>query len=158
MTQTITCKDTELTDVNSKLAQKITAINNLIIKIQELEKFKNFSSICPWNNNQLKQSYNQLNQNNRIGFVECDSLDLDEKLIAVNFISGDSRIYFSVVCKDSTKFADVEKKLYENYPEYAQNDGLDNIFLGSGHQVNRFQTMAQNGFSGYSITLNNFNY
>ena len=66
--------------------------NNLKIKIQEFEKFKNLNNINKWNNNQLMKPYNQLNQNNKIGFVGCDSSGLGEKLIAVNITSLDSHI------------------------------------------------------------------
>ena len=160
MAQNITSKNSELEGVKLELVQKNSEINNLKIKIQEFEKYKNFNNNSHWNNNQLIQPYNQLNQNNQISFVGCDSLNLDENLIAINVTSGDSHINFSVVCKDNTQFVDVERKIYEKYPEYLANDGLDNLFLGNGRRINRFQTMAQNGFPGYCITLarNNFGY
>ena len=112
-------------------------------------------NINPLNNNQIIQSFVQLNKNNLIEFVGRDSLNLDEKLIAVNITSGDSRINFSVVCKANTEFIDIERKLYQKYPEYKKNDGKDNVFVGNGQQLKRFGTMAENGFPGYSITLMN---
>ena len=113
------------------------------------------------NNNQLMQPYDQLNQNKKIEFVGCDSLNLNDNLIAVNITSGDSRINFCVVCKDNTEFIDIERKLYQKYPEYRRNDGLDNLFLGIGRRINRFDTMVQNGCQVNSITLmqnNNLGY
>ena len=108
------------------------------------------------------QLYAQLNEkikevehlkNQLIGCIKYDNLDIDEKLIAVNFISGDQRINFPIICKSSTKFIDVEQKLYQKYPEYAKNDGKDNLFLSNGKQLEKFKTMEKNGFQSYNIIL-----
>ena len=164
LTNMINSMDQEMTHINAELEgarleieHKNEEINNLKISIQESEKFRTLNNTNPWNNNQLMQSYKEPIQNNKIGFVGCDSLDYNEKLIAVNITSSDSHIDFSIICKENTQFVDVEKKIYEKYPEYKGNDGQDNLFLGKGCQIDKNQTMAQN-FPSYCITLmkNNF--
>ena len=113
-------------------------------------------------NNKVMQLYVQLNEkikevehlkNQLIGCIKYDNLDIDEKLIAVNFISGDQRINFPIICKSSTKFIDVEQKLYQKYPEYAKNDGKDNLFLSNGKQLEKFKTMEQKGLQAYNIIV-----
>ena len=88
-----------------------------------------------------------------IGSIKYDDLKEDDKLIAVNFISGDQRINFPIICKTSSLFAEVEVKLYKKYPEYGVNYGNNNLFLGNGVKMERIGTMAQNGFPGYVITV-----
>ena len=88
-----------------------------------------------------------------LGTIKYDAINIDEKLIAINFTSGDQIINFPIICKTNCQFIDLEKKLYQKYPEYAGNDGKDNLFLGNGTQINRFKTMAENGFPGYAITV-----
>ena len=91
---------------------------------------------------------NQLN-----GCIKYDDLDVDDKLIAVNFISLDQSFNFPIICKLNAKFIDVEQKLYQKYPEYAINDGKDNLFLSNGKQLEKLKTMEENGFQAYNIIL-----
>ena len=133
----------ELLSFNCQLSQENTMAKNTI------------NNISYWSNSQLTQSFTQFNQNNQIGFVECDSSNLEDNLIAVNITSNDSRINYPVVCKASTLFRDVENKLYQRHPEYMRYDGKDNLFLGNGNRLNKLETMEENGFTGYSIVLMN---
>ena len=61
------------------------------------------------------------------------------KLIAVNFISMDHNVHFSVPCIESDIFAEVEEKLYKEYPEYRETN---NYFLVDGKQILRFKTIG----------------
>ena len=92
-------------------------------------------------------------KNQLISCIRFDVLDYNEKLIAVNITSEDSRINFPIICKINSQFIDIERKLYQKYPEYGANNGQDNLFLFNGKQVNRFKTMEQNDFHVIDITL-----
>ena len=158
-------KNAEISELKQSLNQKNNKIKKLNNKINELQRLNNqltqqnemaqnmTANINPWDNNQIIQSFVQLIKTNQIGLVGCESLNLGEKLIVVNITSGDSSINFPVICKADTEFKDIERKLYQKYPEYKKNDDKDNVFLDNGQQINRLETMAQNGFKDYSITL-----
>ena len=80
-----------------------------------------------------------------------NALSYGEKLIAINFISVDQNINHSIICKNKTKFIEVERELYLNYPQYSRNN---NCFIFNGLQINRLKTLEENGIHGYTIVLN----
>ena len=148
-------------------------IKNLEKKLNELtlqnKRNNNNDNIINNNNsNDLQKLFAKLEEKEKeidrlndqlIGSIKYDDVKIGDKLIAVNLVSGDQKINFPIVCKPSTKFSDVEWILYKKYPEYAENDGEDNLFLANGIKMKRFKTMGENGFNGYCITLmknNNF--
>ena len=114
------------------------------------------------NSNELRVLYAKLEEkekkiellnNQLIGSIKYDDIKPDDKIIAINFTSGDSKINFPIICKSSTIFAEVERTLYKKYPDFGENDGDDILFLGNGSKIKRIKTMAENGFSGYAITM-----
>ena len=114
------------------------------------------------NSNELRVLYAKLEEkekkiellnNQLIGSIKYDDIKSDDKIIAINFTSGDSKINFPIICKSSTIFAEVERTLYKKYPDFGENDGDDILFLGNGSKIKRIKTMAENGFSGYAITM-----
>ena len=73
-----------------------------------------------------------------------------EKLVALNFISVDQRVNHTIICKNITKFHDIEGQLYEKFPEY--EDG-ENFFLFNENRINRWRSLEDNGIHGYTIML-----
>ena len=57
------------------------------------------------------------------------------------FKSNDQNIDYCLSCKTSTIFAQIEDKLYEEYPEYKGND---NYFMINGKRIERFKTIKEN--------------
>jgi len=41
-----------------------------------------------------------------------------DDMIALNFLSTDSKLHYAIPCLNKDLFVDVEKKLYDKYPEY----------------------------------------
>ena len=73
------------------------------------------------------------------------------KMMCVNFISTKQNLHFAVPCADSDTFAEVEEKLYKQFPEYREKN---NNFLAQGKIVLRFKTIAENNIgSGFPVTL-----
>ena len=71
--------------------------------------------------------------------------------MTVNFISMDQRIHFAVSCIDTNTFAEVEEKLYKQFPECRETN---NSFLANGQQVLRFKTIKQNNIgNGFPVTM-----
>ena len=72
-------------------------------------------------------------------------------LMTVNFISMDSRIHFAVPCVDTDVFAEIEEKLYKQFPEYRETN---NSFVANGRPVLRFKTISENKIgTGLPVTM-----
>ena len=59
----------------------------------------------------------------------------------VFFTSVDQTINYPIPCIDSDIFAEVEEKLYKEYPEYRETN---NCFIANGKEVLRFKSIADN--------------
>ena len=71
--------------------------------------------------------------------------------MCVHFISSDQNVHFSSTCLKTNTFAEVEEKLYKEFPQYRETN---NNFLANGTQVLRFKTIAENKIgNGYPVTL-----
>ena len=74
-----------------------------------------------------------------------------EQMIALNFLSTDSKLHYAIPCLNKDLFVDVEKKLYDKYPEYKEKN---NNFLSQGKVVLRFKTVEENQLeSGIPIIM-----
>ena len=72
-------------------------------------------------------------------------------MMSVNFISMDQHIHLSIPCIDTETFAEVEEKLYKQFPEYRETN---NNFIANGEPVLRFKTIAQNKIgNGFPVTM-----
>ena len=50
----------------------------------------------------------------------------NEKLMTIIIISGDQTVHYSIICKNTQKFTEIEHNLYQKYPEYLESE---NYFL-----------------------------
>ena len=67
--------------------------------------------------------------------------DEEKEKIKINFSSLDQRVNISLFCMHYDIFAEVEEKLYQNYPEYRETN---NCFFSNGSQILRFKTIEEN--------------
>lgn len=80
------------------------------------------------------------------------TIEEGEELMSIIFISTNQKLQTSIICKNTDEFHKVEAQLYNNYPEYSEND---NIFLLSGKKINRFKTLEQNGIKNNAVIIMN---
>ena len=74
-----------------------------------------------------------------------------EQMIALNFESTDSRLRYAIPCLKKDLFVDVEKKLYDKFPQYKEKN---NNFLVQGKTILRFKTVEENQLvSGIPIII-----
>jgi hypothetical protein len=72
-------------------------------------------------------------------------------MMSVNFISSDLTVNFSVQCIKTNTFAEVEEKLYKQYPQYRETN---NNFITNGSTILRFKTIDENKITtGLPVTL-----
>ena len=68
-------------------------------------------------------------------FVDFDNIKI------VQFISMDHSLIYSIKCLPSDIFAEVEEKLYKQYPDYRETN---NAFQIDGRNILRFKTIEEN--------------
>ena len=60
---------------------------------------------------------------------------------SVSIVSTDYSLFYSIPCSGNATFAEVEEKLYKEYPEYRETN---NTFLANGTEILRFKTINDN--------------
>jgi len=77
-------------------------------------------------------------------------LSKGEKLISIIFTSSDENMYYSIICKNTQKFSELEKKLYKDYPEYSGNQYY---FMINGNIVNKVKSLDENKIKNNDIVI-----
>ena len=131
----------ELDKANKIIEQQKITINKLKNQLNNINNnIKSNQNII----NQKEQELQNINSQNR------QYIDIN-KIMTVNFISMDQKLHFAVPCIDINTFAEVEEKLYKQFPEYRETN---NSFLANGQQVLRFKTIRQNNIgNGFPVTM-----
>ena len=144
----------ELTKANKVIEQQKLTINELQNKlnnynniINNLNKdINNYRNIISKKDIELNNYKSQLNNN----IITNNNININD-MMCVNFISSDQNVHYAAACLKTNTFAEVEEKLYKQYPQYRETN---NTFLANGMQVLRFKTIAENKIgSGYPVTL-----
>ena len=144
----------ELKDLKEKLNKANKIIDNQRIEIQALkEKINSFKNL---GNNQINNLKNDIiNKNNKINQLEQQIKNMNlnnvrnnlnnqinrEDIKVVNFISSEQNLFYAISCSGNDTFAEVEEKLYKEYPEYRETN---NTFLANGKEILRFKTINDN--------------
>jgi len=128
-------------DLQNKLNNYDTKIYNLN---SEINNYKNI--ICQKElelNNLKSQLNNNINNiSNNVNFND---------IMVVNFISSDQIVHYAAKCLKTNTFAEVEERLYKQYPQYRETN---NNFIANGTQILRFKTIAENKIGeGLPVTL-----
>ena len=103
----------------------------------QINNLKNEINIKDNQINQLRQQLQNINLNNNINNNQINRADFK----SVTFISTDNSICYSIPCCGFDTFAEVEEKLYKEYPEYRETN---NTFLANGNEILRFKTINDN--------------
>jgi len=77
-------------------------------------------------------------------------LSKGEKLISVIFTSSDQNMLYSIICKNTQKFNELEKKLYKVYPEYSESN---NYFMINGNRVKKTKSLDENKIKNNDIII-----
>ena len=139
----------ELTKANKVIEQQKLTINELQNKLNNynntINNLNNDRNIISKKYIELNNYKSQLNNN-----IPNNNVNFND-MMSVNFISSDQIVHYAATCLKTNTFAEVEEKLYKQYPKYRETN---NTFLANGMQVLRFKTIAENKIgSGYPVTL-----
>ena len=151
-------KDNEIMELKNKLikANKIieqqkSTINELQNKLNSCNiNINNYQNII--NQKDLELNNLRIQLNNMKNNIQSNKVTIDlNDMMTVNFISMDQTVHFAVPCLKTNTFAEIEEKLYKQYPQYRETN---NSFLAHGSQVLRFKTIAENKIgNGLPVTL-----
>ena len=123
-------------------------LNNYDTKIYNLNsEINNYKNIIFQKELELNNLKSQLNNN--INNISNNVIFND--IMVVNFISSDQIVHYAAKCLKTNTFAEVEEKLYKQYPQYRETN---NNFIANGTQILRFKTIAENKIGeGLPVTL-----
>ena len=139
--------------INENNKNQLSEINDLLDK--EIKNFYDSQNIKKDKDNSNKDNIiNELNNEisklkEKLSRYPFD-LSIGEKLISVNFISLDQNMYYSLICKNTEKFIELEKKIYNEFPEYSKTN---NYFMINGNRVNNEQTLDENKIRNNDIII-----
>ena len=111
--KTINDLQNELNNYKAIINNFISDINNISRKDSEFNKLKS----------QLDN-----NRNNNVNLND---------IVCVNFISSDKKVHFAISCLKTETFAEVEEKLYKQYPQYRETN---NNFIANGTPYCKWNT------------------
>ena len=121
--------------INENNKYKLIEFNKLLNN--EIKKFYDSQNITQDNDNSIKDNIIK-ELNNEIDILKKKllryplELSKGEKLISVIFTSSDENMNYSIICKNTQKFIELEKKLYNDYPEYSESN---NYFMINGNNI-----------------------
>ena len=123
---------------NDDISKKLANINN----------YENYGQKIT----QICKMYNNL-ENNRLnieisGETEKIINEKGETLMPIIFISDDQKVHYSLICKSTDKFKDIEERLYKKYPEYSKTN---NYFLLNGNTINKSKNLEENKIKNSNI-------
>ena len=137
---------------NQLLKNKLDDLN--LTKDEEIKKLNEKYKILNEKNKELINNLKSKLYSNIAEHKNFNGLPDREKLIAINIISVDKQINHCIICKNNTKFFDVESDIYRKYPKYSKKE---NLFTFCDNKINRMKTLEENGIIGYTIILNQIN-
>ena len=151
----------EINNLKNELTKAKKIIEQQKLTINELQnKLNNNTNIINNLNNTINNYQNIINQkdvelnnfraqlNNNINIQKNVNFD---DIMCVNFISSDQNVHYAASCLKTNTFAEIEEKLYKQYPQYRETN---NSFIANGTQVLRFKTIAENKIgNGLQVTL-----
>ena len=137
--------------------KKLLDIKDLLIAElkKQLNKRNNYNSNknIKFLEDEINKKENELKKNNGLNNITLNNNSNNNSMYLV-FNSMDQTIKeFSLSCLPTDTFAEVEEKLYKNFPRLREND---NFFLSNAKKIIRFKTILENNIkSGQKVIITN---
>ena len=135
----------DLKDENAKLNKKIFELKKIIdtsknvikkdIQNNDINEINYLKEIIKEKDSQIKLLKIQLKNNTKERLVDLN------KILNINFVSGDGQLSCGIKCLGIDTFAEVEEKLYQQYDKYRNTN---NNFIVNGNGILRFKTIKEN--------------
>jgi len=132
-------EEQQITQLKNQLKQKEDKIKDLDDKIKDLDdKIKDL-------NDKIKDLEDKIK---RYPFI----LEKSEYLMAIIFQSLDTKVHYSMICKNTDTINKLEGKLYTEYPFL--NESV-NYFFANGNIINKSESLEKNKIKNGDIILVN---
>ena len=141
-------KRKKVKEKNKKLEEKINQMQILLNKKNEIVNQGNSNELI---NAILKKDIiiDELKTKlNRFPF----ELSQGEKLISIIFTNKNKNFYYSIICKNTDIFCNIETKLYKEFPKYSESE---NYFTINGNKINKYKTLDENKIKNNNIIILN---
>ena len=74
----------------------------------------------------------------------------DDKIISIIFMTSDENIHYSMICKSTEIFSELEKRLYIKYPQYKETK---NYYYANGYKINVNKTLEDNKIKDNEVII-----
>ena len=154
-------KISDLSNKNSKFEKEIKRLTDektdLINKNKALSENNKLSDIKKGNDQKdemlfslMKKLENKDKEINKLkSFIPFD-LKEGEEMLTVIFVSVEQKVHYSFICKNTEIFSRVEKRLYEVYPNYEEEE---NYFLVNGNKIKKAKTLEENKIKNSDVIM-----
>ena len=122
--------------------------NSLIIELNKELKNLNYNLTNSMNVDKMNELWEEIRIRDKIISSYPVQLLEGEKLLSIIFVSIDKKINYSVICKNTSKFNEIENILYDAYPEYAEKE---NYFSVNGKDINKYESLEFNNIQNNDI-------
>ena len=139
---TIKILEEKVAELERQLEKEKQKNEELESKIVELEKQEQNLNLKDKTINELREKLE------RYPF----ELKEDEKMLTVSFSSSTKMLHYSVICKNTDIFTNIENKLYIQYPEYKEEQ---TFFTVNGRAINKYYTLDENKIKDNDVILLN---
>ena len=122
--------------------------NNLLVynNLNKDEKIKYLEKL-------LKEGKNKINElKEKLARYPFELLP-GERMMSIIFSSLTQNVHYSVICKNTDIFVNVELKLYKDYPEYKK--GENNYFTVNGRIIDKYKSLQESGIKNSDVILIN---
>ena len=148
----------KINDLELMLKEALNKNTELNKKIQNLEEQLNKKDTTPINNLNNEENLTEIIKKNNIEINELKAklsrypFDLleGEKMISIIFNSGKQDLNYSIICKNTDIFVNIELKLYKEYPKYSE---VENFFTTNGVRINKYKSLEVNKIKDNSVIL-----
>ena len=128
-------KNLKLTNENKILKKKISALNDKIKKLEEMQI------------NQDKLKFNKsIKQNDFL----VHKMKPSEQLLNVTFITSGTNglINYQLICKNTELFVRLEERFYNDFPQFKE---YDLFFKNNNKKIKRFKTLEENNIKNKDV-------
>ena len=139
----------KIKEIENFIKGKKDLINEEKRKIEEIKKNLNINTNI--NIKELKKLINKMKEKEINELKLSFSLFLkssNEKIISLIFISNDENIHYSLACKNTDNFSEIESLLYNKYPDYKN---LNKSFILNGNKIDITKNLIYNNIKNSDI-------
>ena len=132
-------KNSKLINENKILKKQISALNDKIKKLEEMQI------------NQDKLKFNKFNKSIKQNDFLVHKMKPSEQLLNIKFITSGTNglISYQLICKNTELFVRLEERFYNDFPQFKE---YDLFFKNNNKKIKRFKTLEENNIKSNDVT------